>query len=503
MKKNFQQFLLVVFIVFALLSAADCDDDDSRSNTGGPGDADAEASGADPDPAGTATGGDPDDDPVAGPDGDASGSPADGESGTAADGDGDGAPPADGEDEPPADGEAPSAGDRDPDADGGAEADEEHPPYEDDMAEIVKGPYLQKVTETEIAVAWESDHYSSSRLEITAPDGGVVVFKGETYKIIGDFWLDLIPAPSPDGWQHLVTATGLTEGRAYSYRILSLKKPVGPYTVKTAKAGQPFVIAAYGDSRSHPEIHLQVAEAVRDEAPTLLFHSGDFVHRGNKLDDWQSFFDVLALYSPDTIIVPAFGNHEGGGMSLFLGYFKSFFPNDGVTPAGATEYRYGDLWILVLNSELRFQAEGMIHTFMEEKLQAAEADESILYRFVMFHKPYMTWSGHEPEDWFRAVTKEELHVLMRDHRVTAVITGHNHCYEHFERDGVVYLTLGGAGAGLADVEINIVPGEEEYHVKSFKGYSYAIIKPDDGDLTVRAMDVETETEIESFIIPAR
>ncbi len=384
-----------------------------------------------------------------------------------------------------------------------AEEDGEHPPYEDAQALMVKGPYIQKVTETEVNIAWESSLFSSARLELWLEDEEPDTYSGKSWKIEGDIWLDMPKAPTPDGWQNIVKVEGLEQGTVYNYRIVSLEEPSEDFHFSTPEKGHYFKLVAYGDSRSNHDIHSLVTEAIAAEDPDIVLHSGDFVERGWYLDHWQAFFDSISTFDSSVPFVGSFGNHEAGGMSLFAGYFSSFFEVTDDRPVGSTAYRWGDVFVVSINTE-RIQDPGSKENdWMREQFDSVKDDDSVSYRFLIFHKPYYTWSGHKWDERFDAESKEAMHQYCIEARINAVITGHNHLYEHFERDGITYLTLGGGGAGLNAPEQNVVEEERQFYIRSDKVHHYATFEPDNGAMNVRVIEVPGGALIEDFEMEAR
>ena len=59
-----------------------------------------------------------------------------------------------------------------------------------------------------------------------------------------------------------------------------------------------------------------------------------------------------------------------------------------------------------------------------------------------FHKPYKTNSNHKGSE---NKSGPIIEAAARKHGVNLILAGHNHCYEHFFKDPVHYVTSGAAG----------------------------------------------------------
>ncbi len=382
-----------------------------------------------------------------------------------------------------------------------AEQEEIQPNPNDELAKLTIHPYIQRVSEREITIAWETDLEASSRVEITPPEGDPFEVRGETFKIEIRDDLDLVRMDAPEGFQHVVVVKELEPSTNYDYRVVSLEEASESYNVHTAPApGEPLRFVAYGDNRTNPDIHAEVADAIAAQTPDLVLNTGDLVETGFALDEWLEFFEA-ATYASSAPTLPAVGNHEAfGGFSLFAGYFSSFFENMNMDVPLATTYRYGGLWILVLNSQLNIEDGTDLRKFAEEKLKEADNDPGIEFRFVMHHIPPYTWSNHSSEDFVSLEGREQLHALYKKHKVMAVLNGHNHCYEHFEREGIHYLVLGGGGAPLYSADSNAIEEERPFRVMGKKANHYALFESRQDGFQVSIKEIPGDLEIENFLI---
>jgi len=363
-------------------------------------------------------------------------------------------------------------------ADGAAEL----PPAEAFL--FVKAPWLLNVGEDHVTVAWESDVQLATPSVVITTDAGPRLVTGTSGP------LDLSHGPAvgkpPVTFQNRVQLTGLTAGSTVSYVVRNASGDApGSFRTAPQKTGSAHLVV-YGDTRIDEDAHRRVVEAFSAEAPDLLVHTGDLVHVPTEAA-LQVFFDVLSLVSADVPIVATIGNHE---TDLFRAWFLGFLePPEGFEDGTNTAFAYGPAYFVVVNSLRDPSRPGFVDWFKGELTKA----EGWPYRFVMFHSPIHTFSNHAP--WEKG--GEVIEPLLSEYGVTAVLAGHNHCYERFEVAGIPQLTLGGGGAPLYDVESNLVPGEEQFLKADGKFYHYLVLDLTPEAATARVMVVTPDT-VEPF-----
>ena len=368
---------------------------------------------------------------------------------------------------------------------------------------ICNGPYLQSPTWTNLSISWETDGYVASEVEIISA-------KGERQTIRG------IPSRrrsvlSPRGllsglsthWLHTLAVPALARDTVHTYKILSSEPPVVHTLPSMPSESASFTFCSYGDCGGGAQAHRLVAQAIKQQNPALIVHLGDLVLAGNIDEEWRSFFDSASPYLSSIPIVPLPGNHDFRGSTTdFLQYFKSSF-QDASAPAGMSESRHGRLWMLTLNCMSDFSSGTPARKYLESKLAAAAEDASIKYVLVLLHRPLYSWSDHKPRKYYPGSLKDELHTVFSEHQVTAVLSGHNHCYEHFERDKVTYLTLGGGGSSLYNPFSNRNPDEEAFHRISKEGYHFGSFTVGSEALQVRVIAVPSGEIFDEFPLGRR
>ncbi len=305
---------------------------------------------------------------------------------------------------------------------------------------ITKGPYLQDVTPSSIVVMWETNVPADSTVSYTDPAG----FGGT------------VPEKS-SGRMHRVRLTGLTPGTRYEYRVASGGIASGPYSFKTAPAGdQAITFVAYGDNRSGIEKHQRIAAQIRRVEPDFILHTGDMVMDGQKYEEWGTeFFGPLKDVICRAPIYPVMGNHEA--LSKYFYEFFSFPGGGTAQKTGYYSFDYGPAHFAGVNVYEDYRPGSAQHKWLREDLLKAKDAQ---WRFVFLHFPPFT-SGERCFDIETVETRAFLQKLFEEAKVDMVFGGHDHIYERTfpikgaHRDdagGIVYVVAAGGGAALYDVD---------------------------------------------------
>jgi acid phosphatase type 7 len=240
--------------------------------------------------------------------------------------------------------------------------------------------------------------------------------------------------------------TGMQPGTRYYYDVLGRDEGRGSFkTAPSEPADFQFVV--YGDTRTRHDVHRRVIDAViKHGIPDFVLHTGDLVANGADSAQWPVFFDIERELLSKTAFFPSLGNHERNNHQ-----FYDFF--DVTTPYYS--FDWGQAHFIVLDSDIGNAAstDAARKSFWDEQVQWLEEDltksQTADFRFVMAHHPPITAVARRQGD------NPEMRALMplfeREH-VTAGFFGHDHNYQHYLKNGVHYVTTGGGGAPLYDVD---------------------------------------------------
>lgn len=243
-------------------------------------------------------------------------------------------------------------------------------------------------------------------------------------------------------------------------------------------------------------------EAIARERADFLVLLGDLVFRGDSASDWTDF-DALTAPLAELPKLPIFGNHDYGLRAApALRNFRARFPR-AESFYGET---YGPLRLLFLDSNrARMSSWAKQDEWFRESLEHADRDADVSSVIVFVHHPPFTNSRISADD--RDVRDVLVPPFVRATKTRAMISGHVHSYERFDREGKLFIVSGGGGGP----RVSLHGGERRRHrddlVNSganLRPFHYLRFSLGDGALTVGARGIEkgsTElAEIDCFTI---
>jgi 3',5'-cyclic AMP phosphodiesterase CpdA len=202
-----------------------------------------------------------------------------------------------------------------------------------------------------------------------------------------------------------------------------------------------------------PETRLILRQTAA-EAPDFVVLLGDLIFRGSSRREWSRFDEVTEpLREAGVPIFPILGNHEYWltPRPALANYFRRF------PDLGSRHWyslTYGSLRLVLLDSNRRFLPARRWNEqvgWYETEMSRLDADPATRGAVVFVHHPPYTNS---------TVTSDEDHVqrafvpaFQRARKSLAMISGHVHSYERFERAGKIYLVAGGGGGPRARLAV--------------------------------------------------
>jgi len=316
------------------------------------------------------------------------------------------------------------------------------PPGSSDPA-IIKGPYLQNVTEDSIVVMWETDVPTGGRVEYGLASTNEFSVEEATPATI-----------------HEVELVGLTADTTYGYRVVSHAVTSSESTFATAPATErSFRFAVYGDSRHNVDNHAAVVQGVINSDPEFVLHTGDFIDSGNYEEWGPQFFDPAHDLLINTPMFSIKGDHE-------YDYYHDFFslPNNERWYA----FTYGNVRFIGLHLMVRerdYEPGSDQYEWLVSELESPEYASATWHVAFFHHPPYTALTSRN--DTEEVVTHYV--PLFEQYGVDLVLNGHSHLYERYFQNGVYYAVTGGGGAGghtLAEdlrVPIRQVGVEADHH----------------------------------------
>lgn len=293
-----------------------------------------------------------------------------------------------------------------------------------------KGPYLQNVSERSVTIMWQSDQAEAGQVRLLDKSGTHVVrtIASEADEI------------------HEVVIDKLEPGHRYRYQVESEGETEGGEFATAPEADAPFSFVVFGDTREYESAHLRVVERVRREVPDFILATGDMVNKGASEEQWQTFFEVERDLLRENVMYPSLGNHDRQGAGRTADSYRKYFslPENSPDPERYYAFTYGNSRFLILDSNAYAFALTDQTAWIEQQLQEANLDPKIEHIFVSMHHPPFSISLHGG----RTELRDAWTPLYEKYGVTAVFSGHDHCYERAEHNGIHYFVAGGGGAPL-------------------------------------------------------
>lgn len=246
--------------------------------------------------------------------------------------------------------------------------------------------------------------------------------------------------------QHTYTISHLVPSMKYYYKVKANSEIyTGSFysAPDTNETSIKFVV--YGDTRSFPESHNQVAGAMvaqlqkNEDFQSIVLSVGDLVSNGDKENYWdnqffdQSYSNIMTLLAS----VPyqaAIGNHEGTGQ-----LFVKYFPYPFVTKR-YWSFDYGPAHFIIVDQYSDYKPGSAQLTWIENDL----ASSSKPWKFIFLHEPGWSAGSHANN----TSVQNYIHPLCEQYDVPIVFAGHNHYYARAVVNGIQHITTGGGGAPL-------------------------------------------------------
>ena len=350
-------------------------------------------------------------------------------------------------------------------------------------AQISRQPYLQKVDQHSLVIAWRSSSAQSFELRY-----------GDTS---GNLPNSTLTAPDT---KHAVDITGLDPYKQYYYRIYDtggtpLIDEKEFYTAMPDTMCN-FDMLVFGDCG----VNNGNQTAVRDRFATYDFDfalvCGD-VSQGDGTSYDDIYFSIYEDITDEKCFYTTIGNHDlygypghNGTAQQYLEDFYLFTNN----PQNTEEYysfEYGNAKIIALhvNFPNDYAPGSPQYDWLISELECRTTD----WVFIYFHQPPYTnsWDAlwylpfqpfyhYDGEDEVRA----DLVPVFEQYNVDFVFNGHMHGYERGLLNGIYYVTSGGGGGNLDSSK----PNNWTHISVQNHAHHFLIVEVDSTNLTVTAID---------------
>jgi acid phosphatase type 7 len=334
------------------------------------------------------------------------------------------------------------------------------PEYCPNATGLSKGPWVVRVDGSSAVVRWEACRSNTpggltfkteSGGESTTADSKETALEITTTNIAA---LDPTAPKDEAGtyYLHEAALSGLTAGTCYQYQLAVDATATGRFC--TARPpGTNLSFLAIGDT--NPGLNGITEKLLAKVVPKgfdFTVHAGDVQYYDSGLETWASWFPRMQPLLSQGAFLPAVGNHESEKPEEMDQYYKRFFGGAGFE--GTDEYyRYetGGIWFFSLDTELDVALGSPQGNWLATSLADVAKKPNFKTSIVYFHRPWMT-CGDTGED---TMAREQFEPIFAANGVKLVIQAHMHGYERFDYNGRTYLTTGGGGGAIDNVDANI------------------------------------------------
>jgi hypothetical protein len=362
-----------------------------------------------------------------------------------------------------------------------------------DATGISKGPWVLAVDRTSAVIRWEACRAEAAPQALVAPEAGgteLPVSSIETPFDVTETYVAVLNPDAPDDeagtyFMHEAHATGLSPSTCYRYHLSADTERKGRFC--TARMpGDPVKFMAIGDT--NPGLNQAAATLlprVLPENPDFIVHGGDIQYYDSGLETWAYWFPQMQPMLSQGAFLPAIGNHESEKSEEYSAYTVRFFGQAGFD-GGEEHYRFesGGVWFFALNSEQSLDTGSDQATWLVQQLADAAAQPGFRFSVVYLHKPFVT-CGDTGDN---TTARMQLTPFLEQNQVALVIQAHMHGYERFELGPITYLTSGGGGGAIGNVDENITRPECPMRVASGPFRHAVILEVGAGELKGTAID---------------
>jgi predicted phosphodiesterase len=351
-------------------------------------------------------------------------------------------------------------------------------------APFVHGPYAGAPSADSVVISWTSTEPMPSRIEY-----GSRAYYNANQNM--EYHLEIgTPEESLSDTQH--TRLGeLASATQYVYQVVLIDtsgeqvSELGAFsTSPESGASTNFVVLSDTQQQLEGVNRLElVGNAVAADPLDFDFilHAGDVVESPSSFywDDWFASFSNMLLRAP---FIPVLGNHEKN--------HRSYYSNFELPPgAGKNDKRWwalhwGDVVVVGIDTNVRSATE--IRAQQDWAREHLSGDEP--HKFVIFHHPVFTSDAEYGTTFFY---DSIYHPIFVETNVDIVFNGHSHHYERINRDGVIYMVVGGGGATPRQTRPDHIEGSD---VSIERHHFYVRVMTDPAAIRVETVSVARETD---------
>lgn len=366
---------------------------------------------------------------------------------------------------------------------------------------VYHGPWSLKFDETSAIVRWDACNPGDVAITLTPEEGGAPrVVEGTQTEAVLTTVHDLLDIP-PDlpgtYYTSEVALTGLTPGACYTYEIVADPSKSGRVCAAEPSPG-PLRFMAIGDTNPAIGPTEEVLTHVLARSPDFVVHLGDIQYYSSVLDSWSQWFISMQPMLSSGAFMPSIGNHESENATEYIDYYDRLFADAGFD--GTRKYyrfQSGGVWFFALDTEQDLAPNSEQGIWLVQMLEDAASQPGFRGSVVYMHRTLITVGDAGSDPGLRAL----LEPVFIEHGVRLVLAGHMHGYERFLSNGLTYVTSGGGGGLIGNVDENVEerPEEAALRVASAAAFHAMDFQVTADSIEGAAVD-ETGTEIDAFSI---
>jgi len=326
---------------------------------------------------------------------------------------------------------------------------------------ISKGPWTLGMTRTSVLVRWESCRSGATPGVVFRPEAGgadvTVPTTEKPYVLTVRHTALLGPQRSPDDvpgtvYMHEATLGTLTPGTCYRYELAADRTLGGRFCTSQPDGAKVHFLAIGDTNPLLGDATSKLLGKIVPFAPDFVVHGGDMQYYSSALETWAGWFPPMKPLLQLGAIQPALGNHELETPDELEDYSLRFFGHPGF--GGDTQwYRYesGGIWFHVLDTESAIEPGTPQGQWLTAGLAEVAAKPGFRASILVMHRPLVTCGDNAQNDGARKAYAS----MLLQYKVPFVIQAHIHGYERFEIDGVTYITTGGGGGLIGNMDENV------------------------------------------------
>lgn len=330
---------------------------------------------------------------------------------------------------------------------------------------IGKGPWAIGMTRTSVIVRWEACRAGATPGVAVTPESGgsammvpttehPVVLRERHTAVLG-------PDRSPDDvpgtvYMHEAAVTGLPAGTCYGYALAADPSLTGRFCTAQPDGAKVHFLAIGDTNPLLGDATTKLLGRVVPMKADFVVHGGDIQYYESHLETWAGWFPSMRPLLALGAIQPALGNHEHETPDELDDYSLRYFGHPSF--GGETMwYRFesGGVWFHVLDTEQPIEPGTPQGAWLTAGLAEVAQKPGFRASILVMHRPLVTCGDNAQNDGARKAYASTL----AQYKVPFVIQAHIHGYERFEIDGITYLTTGGGGGLIGNMDANISRAE--------------------------------------------